>query len=108
MHSINRAAIVVRRKQPYFDFARLLDDLPGTPGDGCSVHLVAVAETESPTAIIKRCFPEIFAEQLVGWHRDERDWPAPRTFALFQEWFETEVVDLVLDLSKKELEREDW
>jgi hypothetical protein len=108
MQSINRAAIVVRRKQQYFDWARSLDDLPTEPDAGSSIYLVEAAETESPTAIVKRCFPEIFEEQLVSWRRDGQDWPSPRTFALFQEWFDAEIVDLVLDLSNGEIDREDW
>ena len=35
------------------------------------------------------------------------DWPEPRTIAMFQEWFDAEVVDLVFDLSGRPIEHDD-
>ena len=37
-----------------------------------------------------------------SWHTRKADWPLPRTFAMFQEWFDAEIGDLVFDLSDDE------
>ena len=48
-------------------------------------------------------YERIFEAELQSWCRDPALWPSPRTFALFQEWFEVRFYDLVDDLSRKEL-----
>ncbi len=102
MYSINRAAIVLRPKKPFFDWARSLEGgLPESTEAWCSVYLAEAAENDEPDEILRRHFAPIFEEQLASWHRVVDDWPAPRTFALFQQWFDAEVVDLVFDLSEE-------
>ena len=108
MNSINRAAIVVRPKTPFIDWARSLEGgLPETTVAWTSVYLVEAAESEESTRILRRCFASIFEEQLEGWHRDTEDWPTRRTLVVFQKWFEAEVVDLVFDLSDGPIEHDD-
>ncbi len=91
MQSINRAAIVVRPKQPFFDWIESfdndlsLDDLPWS-----SVYLADQHDGELPESVIARHFCEMFDEQLMAWHTLESDWPKPRTLAMFKQWFETE------------------
>jgi hypothetical protein len=99
---------VVRPKTPFFDWARSLEGgLPKSTRAWTSVYLVEAGEDEKPTRILRRCFASIFEEQLEAWHRDMDDWPKPRTIASFQEWFDAEVVDLVIDLSEGSIEHDD-
>jgi hypothetical protein len=108
MHSINRAAIVVRPKPPFFDWARSLEGgLPKSTEAWTSVYLMPASEGDQPEEIMRQCFEEIFEEQLEGWHRDADAWPTPRTFSLFQDWFDVEVVDLVFDISEEPIEPDD-
>ncbi len=108
MYLINRAAIVVRPKTPFFDWARSLEGgLPERAEAWYSVYLVEAAETDDPTKLLRRHFAAIFEEQLASWHRVVDDWPSPRTFAMFQQWFDAEVVDLVFDFSKRPIERDE-
>jgi hypothetical protein len=108
MNSINRAAIVVRPKTPFFDWARALEGgLPENTQTWTSVYLVPADENDQPDKIVRRCFGQIFEEQLEAWHRVEDDWPTPRTFSLFQQWFDADVVDLVFDLSDEPIEHDD-
>ena len=37
----------------------------------------------------------IFEEELAAWMRLESDWPAPRTRAMFDEWFSAELTESV-------------
>jgi len=108
VNSINRAAIVVRPKAPFFEWARSLEGgLPETTEPWTSVYLVAAGEKEEPSRVLRRCFALIFEEQLEAWHRDINDWPTPRTLASFGEWFEVTVVDLVFDLSEGSIEHDE-
>ena len=107
MQSINRAAIYVRPKQPFFDWAKSLEGgLPEGESTWSSVYLADQDDGELPEAIIARHFFEIFDEQLEAWHTLESDWPKARTLTMFQQWFECEVIDLVLDLSRQPIEHD--
>jgi hypothetical protein len=108
MHSINRAAIVVRPKASFFEWARsLVGGSPESTEAWTSVYLVPADENDQPDTIVRRCFGQVFEEQLEAWHRAEDDWPTPRTCSLFQQWFDAEVVDLVLDLSDEPVRPDD-
>ncbi|MBN1814271.1 MAG: hypothetical protein JXA14_20700, partial [Anaerolineae bacterium] len=41
--------------------------------------------------------PELFELELDAWNRDPADWPAERTAAVFDAWFELEVHSVVYD-----------
>lgn len=108
MNSINRAAVVVRPKAPFFEWARSLEGgLPEATEPWSSVYLVDAGENEDPSRVLRRCFALIFEEQLEAWHRHIDDWPKPRTMVFFRDWFEAEVVDLVFDLSEGPIEHDD-
>ena len=108
MHSINRAAIVVRPKTPFFDWARALEGrLPESTQAWTSVYLVPADDKDQPEKIVRRHFGQIFEEQLEAWHRVEDEWPTPRTFSQFQQWFDADVVDLVFDCSDEPIEHDD-
>ena len=107
MRLVNRAAITVKPKRPYIDWANTLDDdgpkitqehLPER-----AVYLVDDIEDfpGNMSEIVERHFAEIFEQELVAWHRIESDWPENRDFATFVEWFEVEVHSMILDLSRR-------
>jgi hypothetical protein len=102
MRSINRVAIVVRPKAAFFEWAGTLDGPKvESPETWTSVYLVEASEDEKPEKSLQRHFRQVFDEQLESWHTRKADWPSPRTFAMFQEWFDAEIGDLVFDLSER-------
>lgn len=102
MFSINRAAVIVRPLSPFFDWAKsLAGGLPHSVKPWTSVYLVAANENDEPGSILRRNFKRIFEEQLNSWYSDESRWPNPRTLAIFRQWFQAEVVDLVFDLEDR-------
>jgi hypothetical protein len=108
MRSINRAAIVVRPKTPFFEWTQTLEDGPPSKTEPwTSVYLVTEQEGSPPESILRKHFKQIFDEQLLAWHLIEEDWPKQRTFSLFQKWFEADVEDLVRDLSNHDLRHDD-
>jgi hypothetical protein len=68
------------------------------------VYLVDEVDLQIPQKVLRRHFDEVFVEMLASWHRDVSAWPARRTWRMFQEWFEGEVVEMVFDLSRLPLE----
>lgn len=112
MRLVNRAAITIRPKQPYIDWANALDhDGPRMTLDHLpeqSVYLVEdIADFLVDTgSVIQRYFREIFKHELDAWHRVENDWPKNRDYGTFMEWFEVEVHSMVFDIHRGRLESE--
>ncbi len=103
MSTLYRTAVLVRRKQPYIDWAN------GACGDDVSfplefasardVYLGPYSETAKTAAeVLDEIWEDIFEEELSAWHLDEARWPADRTRVLFDQWFENELVDSIVDL----------
>lgn len=109
MRSINRVAIVVRPKPAFFDWAAGLEGGVGeSPTSWCSVYLAEAVEDDEPEDTLQRHFKGGFEEQLESCYTRKADWPSPRTFAMFQDWFDSEIGDLVFDLSDdKPIEHEE-
>ena len=104
MRRIKRAAVSVKPKQPYLEWANGLDEdgvklgIEFTPEE--TIYLVdelAEGELDLET-LLEPYFEIIFEEELNAWHRREADWPQERDFRLFQAWFDIELHSLVLDL----------
>jgi hypothetical protein len=104
MESINRAALIVKPVTPFYDWAKSLPNAPSYAiQPWTSVYLVSCTEEDAPETLIQNNFSEVFEAELCSWDRREDHWPSPRHHSLFVEWFEVDVVDLVLDLSGEPL-----
>ena len=108
---INRAAIVVRPRQPYLDWAASLDDEAPAHVKGMearvSIYLVAEDPAEkSETAPLENYCQEIFEAELAAWSQDEDQWPQSRTLAMLQEWFEVTGESVVSDLESGPIKHE--
>jgi hypothetical protein len=103
---LNRAALIVRPKQPYLDWAAQLDDsgiVPNVDGEQTVYLIPAFDDDDDAQGIVKSVFAEVFERELFGWHTDESAWPQKRTLAMFREWFEIELHSVVEDLCGYEL-----
>ena len=108
---INRIAAVVTPRASYLSWARSLyeagapqiDDVPAE--DLAFVFLLE--EIENTDRLLRRHWAWIFEEILSSWCADRKLWPRKRTLAMFQDWFEIRLVDLVFDLANKPLIHED-
>jgi hypothetical protein len=112
MQRVKRAAMIVKPKQPYLDWANSLG------GDGVQIgddfmpeHTVYLVEDVTDVqwnveAIIAPHVAAIFEEELGDWHGEEHDWPVHRDWALFQAWFDVEIHSMVLDLGRGRLKTE--
>ena len=105
MEMINRAAVVVRPKQPFLDWAKL-DDETGIAAsvfqdmhDDATVFLLPEYEDDDEQqAVLREAWPTLFEAMLDGWLRDPDAWPKGRTFEMFLDWFEVKMMSVVRDL----------
>lgn len=109
---INRAALIVRPKKPYLDWAAGTDaeasDHVKDFEKRVSIYLVAEdPRGQKETAPIKNYFEEIFEAELAAWWQDEEQWPKPRTLKIFREWFDVVGESVVTDLELDPIEVED-
>ena len=104
MRRVKRAAVCIRPKQPYIDWANGLEEggvkigAEFMPAE--TVYMIDdLAEGSiDAEALLEPYYAVIFEEELGGWHRVEADWPKRRDFETFQAWFDMEVHSMVLDL----------
>jgi hypothetical protein len=96
---LERLAIVVRPREPYFAWARSLEaDSPidnMTAAELSTVYLVPEGELANDEEILRRHHGYLFAAKLHAWMTKESTWPAPRTWEMFREWFDAEVINEV-------------
>ncbi len=104
--TINRAALIVRPKQPYVDWANsvdndgpraILQELRTDP----SIYLVETIDLlEDFDLLIDDTWEWIFREQLNGWMRDADLWPEGLTREMYLEWFDCELSTMIRDVLK--------
>lgn len=99
--SINRNAIVIKPKKPFFDWLNYLyPESPVNEKEEANIYLIK--EKDSNEAIEKwlsRSFDQLFQNEL-------NDWPQKRTYKLFKEWFDFEIHSMVLDLEETEITKD--
>ena len=113
-----RTPIVIRRKQPYIDWANALDDTgPQLTAELAETRDIYLGRHSISTPTLQQAldqmWDEIFEEELYSWSTDEQQWPKNRTRELFDAWFDAElcasIIDLVPDepLTEDDIELED-
>lgn len=107
---LNRAALIVRPKEPYIAWARDLDDsglVPSVEGEQTVYLIPGFEDDDAAEKILAQVYAEVFEDQLFGWHTDEDAWPKRRTLAMFKDWFQIEMHSVVEDLCGYEIEDDD-
>ena len=111
MKSVNRLAIAVTPREPYLAWARAISDgsaaVDAMAESFTSVYLVDEPDVFDPDRLIRKHYALIFEEQLNSWHRVESCWPKHRILAMFREWFDAKVVDMVWDLGRGPIEADE-
>ena len=115
METINRAAVIIKPKQPFVDWINYF------PDDKNKYTLEQMSKKENLTFLIpeflcqdeslnyvKKNYSYIFEFELWGWITDKKLWPENRTWKMFQNWFEIEINSEVIDLVDEKIEKEDF
>jgi len=104
MRLINRAAFVVRPKEPYIQWASSTDDEAESTANSMRDYVAIYLVPEDPTGReetppLQDFYEEIFIRELEAWYLDEEAWPQDRTLEMFQDWFEVIGLSVVEDLA---------
>jgi hypothetical protein len=104
MDYINRSAVTLRPKQPYLEWTRLddttgiADVVHGSMNQDPTVFLLPGYENdEEQQDVLQEFWPVLFEAMLDGWLRDPGRWPQDRTFKMFEEWFDVQMLSTVRD-----------
>jgi hypothetical protein len=106
--NVHRAAMVLTPKQTYFDWVKKLE--PGIPilpeMKEPMVYLLPDFETTQEAGQwLRKHFDNFFQEKLSEWVPDEKQWPAKRTFKMFEEWFAYSLCTMVWDTMEQSLDK---
>ena len=104
---INRAAIILRYREPavsWINEADPYDDDPGITQEVVNqertVYLIRTEDAETSAAVdewIELNFRQLFEAELEGWYTDPTLWPQDLTLPLFREWFDVEHHSVLID-----------
>lgn len=103
MDAFDNIVAIVTPKQPFYDWAKVLDADGGpqaseiSPQEFTTAFLIdSVDELENA---IEPYWDEVFREMLESWCAVPSLWPAGRSYEMFCIWFDVQIVDLVFDLA---------
>ncbi|OWP78445.1 hypothetical protein [Flavobacterium oreochromis] len=106
MEILDRSAIIIKPKQPYFDWVKSLDQ----ETSAMEISMLEKPRTYLTDSVLKdeekhlkKYFKQVFEEELESVLTNQEDWPQKRDIKTFYEWFDVEISDWVQDLSKKSL-----
>ncbi|HEX8038131.1 MAG TPA: hypothetical protein VF490_03230 [Chryseosolibacter sp.] len=107
--AINRNAILIRPKKPFFDWLNAIrkGQRPLLQEEENNIYLIREMESnEHIKKWIQKHFDNIFVNELNDWYTDESGWPENRTYQMFIEWFDVEIHSMVLDLEKSPVRKD--
>ena len=104
---INRAAVLLRYKEPAVAWINETDPFNDDPGitlesvnEERTVYLIRDQDGDTPADVekwIKLNYDVLFESELDGWYTDEELWPDNRNIELFRKWFDVECHTVIVD-----------
>jgi hypothetical protein len=109
---LNRSAVIVRPKMPFYDWLRSVDDVdaPELTVDEMGPMLYLVPDYEDPAdaeKVLKKVYEEIFCRELEGWCTDEDVWPTDRSLKVFKQWFDVQHYEIGEDVGRGPIENDE-
>jgi len=108
---LNRAALILRYKQPFVDWINAADPSPTshtlTLAEVNQEHTVYLIEVEDEDELAEWLAPHheaLFEEELRGWYTDPALWPRDRSLEMLKEWCSFELHTVVVDTGASPLE----
>jgi len=112
---LNRAALILRYKQPFVDWINAADPSPTShtftlaeANQEHTVHLVEVEDENELARWLSRHHEELFEEELKGWYTDPALWPRDRSLKVLQRWCSFELHTVVVDSGESPLEDDEF
>ncbi len=101
---INRAAIIVRLKEPFIEWINEADPLDSRSkisieeaNEDRTIYLIDDSEAEHTEEWIELNFRQVFECELEDWYDDQSIWPKNIDRKLFDEWCELECHSIIVD-----------
>ncbi len=111
---INRAALILRYKQPFVDWINAVDPSPASHlvtldevNSERTVYLIEVEDEPELATWLKGHYREIFEEELFGWYTDPKLWPQDRSLKRLSEWCAFELNTVVMDFGDSPIEEDE-
>ena len=111
---LNRAALLLRYKQPFIDWINAVDPNPGSHtvtldeinGEERTVYLVEVEDEQELERWLQLNAEVLFETELHDWYTDPSLWPN-RTLDALRKWCSLELRTVVIDTGQTVLEDDD-
>ena len=111
---LNRAALILRYKQPFVDWINAADPHPsshiltlGEVNEERTVYLIEIEDGQELGGWLKHHYQDLFEDELNGWYTDPALWPQSRSLKLLREWCSFELNTVVIDTGESPLEDDD-
>src|SRR5438552_9170574 len=112
---LNRAALILRYKQPFVDWINSADPSPTSHtltlaevNQEHTVYLVEVEDEDQLAQWLERNHQELFEEELNGWYTDPALWPRDRSLETLRKWCALELHTVVRDTGTSPLADDDF
>jgi len=112
---LNRAALILRYKQPFVDWINAADPSPSSHtltlaevNQEHTVYLVEVEDEDELAGWLARHHQELFEEELSGWYTDPALWPRDRSLEMLKEWCSFELHTVVVDTGESPLRDDEF
>ena len=111
---LNRCAVVVTPKAPFWDWVKKSGDIDGTleteEKKDSNIYLIPDYESEGDIALaiekhLVEIYEDIFIAELEAWYTDPETYPET-TYERFNEWFTVSAHTMIFDTVSKPLKRE--
>ena len=103
---INRTAIIIKPLQPYYEWIKSISsDIHATADMEPMIYLVD-EDMDDLDGWLKKNSEKLFKMQLEGWTPNKKQWPQKRSFKMFREWFQAEMVTMVYDMECEPVNKE--
>ncbi len=114
--TLNRSLIILRHKQPFFDWLTSVDPDPSLTlanmEDDSDTFLIPgeqLIDSESSAQMwVEQRWAGLFDHMLTSWITDKDAWPKKRSLQMFRQWFAIEYHSMVWDLAVTAFEVEEW
>ena len=108
---LNRAALILRYKQPFVDWINAADPSPTSHALALAevnqehtVYLVEVEDEDELAQWLAGNHQELFEQELNGWYTDPSLWPRDRSLEMLKQWCSFELHTVVVDTGSSPLE----
>lgn len=104
---VDRNGLVIKPKKPFFDWHNsIYKETPIYELDEPALYLANLeGNSYGVETWMEKNFDRFFKNELNDWVIDQTMWPKKRTFKMFNEWFDYDFYDIVLDTENQKIKK---